>query len=136
MAVVSFGGGYYIDDDIRVDLGGAADLSDSADAYEVYARAATHHHLPFVRAFAGVRAGYYWIEARGGDYIFNDRGPRAAFDLGFRLAFARPPDASIFLEPSIALSFAVSHSTHNDRNSSYPEWTRGLALGLTLPITF
>jgi hypothetical protein len=136
-SAITFGAGYFPVDNIQVGLGGSVGvLASSARAQEAYAHAAAFFRLPILRAFAGLRAGYYRVEVSGSDYMFDDRGPRVALDLGFRLAVPRSREARVFAEPTVTLSFVGSSSIHDERNSSYPGWTRALLVGVAVPVAF
>lgn len=134
---LTFAGGYFPRRDVQVGIGGAVGMfASSAQAQEVYLHGAAFYRLPIVRVFAGARAGYYRVAVDGSDYTFDDRGARFALDLGFRLAMPRTREARVFAEPSVTLSFVGSSSIHDERNSSYPGWTRAMLLGVAVPVAF
>ena len=134
---LTFGAGYFIANQIVLGIGGSFGVFDrTGDTYEAYASATAHRRVPLVRLFATARAGYYRTEVRGSDYVFSDRGPRLALDLGFRLAVPRKPNADLFAEPAVMISFVGSSSIHDERNSSYPSWTGAMILGVAVPVTF
>ena len=134
---ITFGAGYFPVNNLEIGLGASVGvLASSAQAQQVYAQAATFYRLPIVRAFAGVRAGYYRVEVDGSDYMFSDRGPRVALDLGLRLPLPHSHEARVFAEPTLTVSFVGSSSIHDERNSSYPAWTRALLVGVAMPVAF
>ncbi len=130
---VSLVGGYFIRDDLEIAIGGSADvLDDAADTYVAFAQVAAYTRAPLIRPFVAAGAGYYWTEVRGSDYVFNDRGARFSADAGFHLAIPYRSGTRFIVEPSMYVSYDLSHSIHHARNSSYPAWTHALWIGVAI----
>jgi hypothetical protein len=134
---VTLGAAYFPRANVQIGLGGSLGvLAARAGSQELHAHVTAFYRLPIVRVFGGVRAGAYRLEVANSDYMFDDRGARFALDLGFRIAMPRRRDARVFAEPSVTLSLVGSSSIHDERNATYPGWTRAVVLGVAVPVAF
>jgi hypothetical protein len=122
----------YLLEDLAVGVRGRFGVpGDPAHSYEVLATASYDFlRIPLAHLFAGAGLGYYWREVWGSDWVFNDDGFCANLETGLRFAFSR------WIVPAVVFTYALSHSQHHERNSSYPEWTHGLLAGVTLSVAF
>jgi hypothetical protein len=125
---ISTSAGFFVRDNLTVGIRGRFGVpAGRSESYEAMATTTfSFLRVPLANVFAGAGLGYYWREVRGSDWVFHDDGFTANLDVGLSLAFSR------WIAPAVVFTYALSHSKHNDINSSYPAWTHGLLAGVTL----